>query len=380
MKVAISAKGRFHAFFLANELQKAGLLNQLITSYPVFKAVEYGIGKKYVYSLLLNELVERGTKKLPFKFLKADRANYLFHEYFDKRAGMVVKKDNDIFVGFSASSLNTIKKLKDGPIKIILENGSAHPLFQKKILTEEYGLHGLTPHINELLIEKQLQEFSLTDYISVPSRFSKNSFLEYGIAENKIIQVPYGVDTTKFYPLDKSDKKFRVIFCGNCSIQKGIPYLLKAFYELKLPNSELYIIGPVANELKPFAEKYKADNIVWAGAFKENKLVYEYAKGDVFCIPSVQEGMAMVQLQAMACGLPLICTTYSGGGDVITNGKEGFILPIRDIDAIKEKILLLYDHPDMRAEMGRQALNTIQNHFTWAHYGEKMIATYHKLV
>lgn len=381
MKVAISAKGRFHAFFLANELQKAGLLNQLITSYPVFKAVEYGIGKKYVYSLLLNELVERGTKKLPFKFLKADRANYLFHEYFDKRSAKKIKKNCDIFIGWSSSCLHSIKKLKlkNKAVRIIVENGSTHAVFQKEILEEEYALQGLIFKTDQNIIDKKLEEYALADYISMPSQFTKNSFLQHGIAAQKIICVPYGVDTAKFYPLPKPDNIFRIIFCGNVGLRKGIHYLLQAFYELKLPNAELYIIGPAAAELNPYVAKYKSDNIIWAGCFNENKLVHEYAKGSVFCLPSIEEGLALVIPQAMSCGLPVICTTNTGGADLISEGKEGFILPIRDIEKLKEKILFLYEHPAVRIEMGKQARNTILNNFTWAHYGEKMITQYRNI-
>ncbi len=373
MKIAISVKGRFHAFFLANELQKAGLLNQLITSYPVFKAEEYGIKKSVVCSLLMNELLERASRKLPFHFLKSDRMDYYFQEFFDKRAGQKVKKDNAIFIGWSSSCLHTMKKLKQQPIKIIVENGSTHAVFQQKILEEEYGLFGLTHRADPRIIEKKLEEYALADFISLPSQFTKNSFLQYGFSEDKIIHVPYGVDITTFYPLEKSDKKFRIIFCGNVGLRKGIHYLLKAFYELKLPHAELYIIGPAAAELDPFIAKYKADNIIWAGSFRENALVHEYSKGDVFCLPSIEEGLALVLPQAMACGLPIICTTNTGGNDIIHDGQEGFILPIRDVDALKEKILLLYENPELRKNMGKQAEKTVRERFTWAHYGKKMI-------
>lgn len=380
MKVTISVKGRFHAFFLAKELQKAGVLNQLITSYPVFKVQEYGVEKQFIQSLLFNELIERACHKLPFRFLKSSKANSFFHAFFDKRASRKIKNGADIFVGFSSSCLHTFNKLKNSSIKKIVENGSSHAIFQKKILEEEYGLFGLKYHHDPIMIEKKCGEYALADYISLPSQFTKNSFLEYGFPEKKIIQVPYGIDITKFYYLPKQDKKFRIIFCGNVGLRKGIQYLLKAFYELKLPNAELYIIGPVSPELCPFVLKYKADNIIWAGSFRENALVYEYAKGDVFCLPSIEEGLALVLPQAMACGLPVICTTHTGGDDIITNKKEGFILPIRNVDALKEKILLLYDNPELRKQMGMQALKTIHEKFTWAHYGEKMISAYHDIL
>src|SRR3990167_899079 len=286
MKVTISVKGRFHAFFLANELQRANVLDQLITSYPIFKAEEYGIQKKWITSLISNELMERACRKLPFPFLKTRAIHRFFDDLFDRRAAKKIHYQNTIFVGWSSSCLQSFKKLKKSPIKKIVENGSTHAVFQKSILEEEYGLFGLKHNSDPLVIEKKLEEYALADYISTPSLFTKNSFLQHGVSEKKIIHVPYGVNIEQFYPKPKPDKKFRVIFCGNVSLRKGIQYLLQAFYELKLPNSELYIIGPPADELKPFIERYRADNIVWAGSFRENKLVHEYAKGSVFCLPS----------------------------------------------------------------------------------------------
>ncbi len=382
MKISISVKGRFHAFFLANELQKAGLLNQLITPYPVFKTCEYGIDKTFVDSLLLNELVERGIRQLPFQFVKTDRANYLFNKLFDMRAGRKIKTNSDIFVGWSEGCLETMKKIRGRPIKLIVENGSTHAIFQKEIMEEEFELHGLSFQADKRMISKKLEEYSFADYISIPSQFTKNTFLKYPALKNKIICIPYGVDAEKFYPIKNAtnDKIFRIIICGNIGLRKGIQYLLKAFYELKLPNSELYVIGPVSAELKSIIEKYKASNIIWAGCFNENKLVHEYAKGSVFCLPSIEEGLALVIPQAMSCGLPIICTTNTGGGDIISEGEEGFIIPIRDADAIKQKILFLYENAETRIEMGKQARNTILNNFTWSHYGQKIIAAYRDIL
>ncbi len=97
-------------------------------------------------------------------------------------------------------------------------------------------------------------------------------------------------------------------------------------------------------------------------------------------MPSIQEGMAMVQLQAMACGLPLITTTNTGGDDLITrNGEEGFVIPIRDVEAIKEKILYLYENQDIAKEMGEKAKKKVENGFTWDDYGDKYIVNLNKV-
>lgn len=88
----------------------------------------------------------------------------------------------------------------------------------------------------------------------------------------------------------------------------------------------------------------------------------------------------MVQLQAMACGLPLICTTNTGGDDLIEDGKQGFVIPIRDVEALKENLLYLYRRPEACREMGRSAEARVRGHFTWDDYGRRTMENYRRIM
>lgn len=88
----------------------------------------------------------------------------------------------------------------------------------------------------------------------------------------------------------------------------------------------------------------------------------------------------MVQPQAMACGLPLLCTTNTGGADLIVGGREGFVIPIRDVNAIKEKLLYLYEHQEECHEMGQAAKRAVQRGFTWNDYGDRMVQMFARIV
>jgi glycosyltransferase involved in cell wall biosynthesis len=109
-------------------------------------------------------------------------------------------------------------------------------------------------------------------------------------------------------------------------------------------------------------------------------LAKSYVRGSVFVLPTVEDGFAMVLVQAMAAGLPVIATVNSGGPDLIEEGKQGFLVPIRDVDALKEKLLYLYEHPEERAEMGRAAAARVAQGFTWHDYGDGVIAAYERLL
>jgi starch synthase len=88
-------------------------------------------------------------------------------------------------------------------------------------------------------------------------------------------------------------------------------------------------------------------------------------------LPSIEEGLALVQAQAMACGVPVIATENTGAADLFTDGMEGFIVPIRDAGAIREKLLTLYENPTMREQMGEAALARVRKIGGWNDYGER---------
>lgn len=379
MRVAISVLGRFHAFNLAQQLQRHNALAQLLTSYPKFKAVEYGVPSEKVSSFVWLEAAKRLWWKAPLK--KRWNADYLFLSLHDRVAARSLRPGADLFVGWSGSSLKTLRRAKSLGMIGVIERGSSHMLYQQKILTEEFARLGMRfSRTHPKAIEQEIAEYHEAEAIAVPSSFSRRTFLAEGVPDEKLIMAPYGADLSIFRPLPKEDQKFRVIFCGALSIRKGLHYLLQAFSELRLPGAELWLVGSVTEEIRPFLERYRRTDIVVHGPKPRSQLPWFYSQGTIFCLPSIEEGMAMVLLQAKACGLPLICTTNSGGEDIVREGVDGFVIPIRDVDAIKEKILWAYDHRSPCSEMGRGARENALLGNAWDDYGDRIIAAYSRLV
>jgi len=379
MQVIISVGGRFHAFYLAQQLSKRGYLKKLITSYPKFIVKEYNLPLDKVDSIFIKEILERGWRKLPGFIKNLYNPQFLICDLFDKLAVRKIKKC-DIFVGWSSFSLHCLRKARELGAITVIERGSSHIVYQQEILREEYEKFGLKfKGADSRIVKKEIQEYEEADYISIPSLFAKRTFLEKGISDDKLIYIPYGVDLSEFRQISKKDNVFRVVYTGRMSLRKGVHYLLKAFFELKLPNSELLLIGALDDEMKPFFKKYQGC-YKWIGHQPQNELYKYYSQGSVFVMPSIEEGLAMVQAQAMACGLPLISTINTGGQDLIENGKEGFIIPIRDIEALKEKILFFYENPKKCKEMGQAAKRKVQQGFTWDDYGERVVKAYKEIL
>ncbi len=380
MRVAISVAGKYHAFELARQLWRRNCLEQLITGYPGFTAREYRVPADKVISLPLNQLIYRGWNKLPSPVRNLYDPILLGAELFDRQARRRLKP-SDIFVGWSGLCLRTLRQARAGGAVTLVERGSSHILFQQEIMREEYdrcGYSGPLPHPG--IIERELREYEESDYIVVPSLFVKRTFLEKGFSGKKLIHNPYGVDLERFRPSGRPpDGIFRIIFAGSIGLRKGVHYLLKAFSELKLPKSELLLIGNFHGEIRPFWDKYRG-SFTWVDSLPPEKLPEYFSSGSVFVLPSLEEGLALIQLQAMACGLPLICTPNTGGGDLIEDGQEGFIIPIRDVEALKERLLYLYRHPAECVAMGRGAEIRVRKNFSWDDYGDRTVANYQRII
>ena len=381
MNISIIVGGRFHAFNLAEQLNKNNNLKQLITTYPkYFVNKNYGIDKKKIQSILLKEIVQRSFLNKIYDF------NDILTEYFDIKAQKLIDfKNLDILVGWSSFSLKSFQFGKNIKCLKILERGSTHIDFQTNIMKEEYLIHNLPLNLpSKYIINKEKMEYQLADYIVVPSEFARQTFLTRGFSEKKIIKIPYGVNLKEFQNKISNKRKgfiFRIIYTGTLSLRKGVLYLLKAFHELNLENSQLLMIGNIDNEIKLKINEYKLNKkIIFKKPISQYKLSEQYSGSNVFITCSIEEGLSMVQLQAMSCGLPIICTPNSGGDEIIDNGNDGFILPIRDTEELKKKILYLYNNKSVCFEMGMRAQKKIKNSFSWESYGKNIISMYKKLL
>ena len=158
-------------------------------------------------------------------------------------------------------------------------------------------------------------------------------------------------------------------------------YLLEAFSELNLKNAELVLIGAIENSLKKKIIKYfDNNNIIYNPAINQSELATYYSNSDLFVTCSIEEGLAMVQMQAMASGLAIICTENSGGRELVDENYNGFIVDIRNVDVLKQKILYLYNNRDQLFEMGLNSENKAKNLFSWDKYGFEVIKKYKEIL
>lgn len=380
MNVTVSVFGRFHAFDLARELHRRGHLHALITSYPRFAVARWSVPDERVRSLWPVEVARRAARRCPSVVLETLGANGRLHGLYERLAATRISEQTDVFVGWSNTAEAGIRRARELGAVAIVERCSSHIQTQRDILRDEFGRHGVAPVLpSDRFVEKELREYDGADVVAVPSAFVENSFVERGFPRSRILRIPYGVNPERFHPVPRDDDVFRVVFAGQMAHRKGVHYLLEAWRELSLPESELLLLGPVRAEFEPWMREY-AGTYRHPGNLPQDQLSRWYSQGTVFVLPSVEEGMAYVQLQAMACGLPLICTPNTGGEDLIEEGEHGFVIPIRDVNALQERILWCYDHQEECRAMGRKARQRIVDEFTWRDYGRRVVDAYSKIL
>ncbi len=263
----------------------------------------------------------------------------------------------DVVHAFEGTALATFRAAKRAGKKTILDVASAHERFM--------GVEGrcLQPRI--------AQERLLADVLLAPSDYVVACLIEAGIPRHRILKVPYGVDpgTFKREAAPRTDDVFRAVFVGRIGRRKGVSYLLEAWRRLALPHAELLLIGEPDEEGHRLLERYQG-LYRFAGAHPKHEVHRFLRQSDVFVFPSLAEGSALVTYEALASELPVITTPNSGS--VTRDGIDGFLIPAQDVDAIGERLALLYADPELRRRMGAQGRELIEREYTWRHYRERV--------
>ncbi len=379
MKVTTSCSGRFWVFDQARELYRIGVLDKLINDYPRFKTREWGIPDDKVISLLGSGIRMRAVNRMAPVVNKSwrDRLSSSAHRAFTRKVADKIPDQSDVFIGLSSFALEALYQAKEKGQLTVVDHGSSHQRYERQLQREEdelWGFRGFTQEPPQWVIDREQEEFEVADRIMVLSSYARRTMVENGIDEKKIFVNRCGVNLDQFEPGEKKDDTFRVIQCGGLRPGKGVHYLIKAFRELGIRDSELWLIGGGYQDspLKTFFEENRSENIQFKGTYPQNRLKYLYQQGSVFVLNSLSDGFGMVVTQAMACALPVIVTENVGAADLVEDGKNGFVIPIRDVEALKERLTYLYENQDERRRMGQNAYQTILSGNTWQEYGERL--------
>lgn len=298
------------------------------------------------------------------------------------RAGLNALKSNpNILIGYDSCSLEAFLMVKKSGITCVLDQVVGSWSAGKKILDLERELNpdfaSTIPEFrDDVMIQQTLDEAVVADKILVASEYVRDTIINDGIPAEKIALCPYGVDVNRFSPapIERDNKTFKVLFVGQLTQRKGVKYLLEAFSKIDLPNVELILMGAIAGDgeaLKPYRDIFTyIRNVPYA------ELPRYYQSADIFVYPSLHEGSALAIYEALASGLPVVTTFNSGS--VVRDGIEGYVVPVQDPDAIKEKIESLYHNFPLRKKMGAAARLRAEM-FSWEAYKERVAGIFKEI-
>lgn len=388
LSFVVASNGKFHSLSLASALDQRGQLARLFTVYYsqqnrwvarlVRREDRESITLSRVRTNVRTELPLRIGSRLPV----VDRyADYLKATWLDAWvARNLVHETADVFIGWSNSSLASLEVAKARGMRTLVTRGSAHISYQKEILAIEYARRGLRLVPPYGIEERELAEYQAADYIRIPSTYVRQTFVERGVPESKLIHVPYAADLNYFRPQAReSSATFRVLLLNATTIQKGFYYAAELIAETKrraIKPIEFWFIGDVEPFVRPALDDLLArhDNVRSLGRVNHYQLARHISQCDVAVFPTIQEGFANTVPQTMACGVPVIATVNSGAGDVVNDGDEGFIVPIMDSDALVEKVAWCFEHAQQCREMGRAAAARSQRR-TWDDVVTELVET-----
>ena len=183
--------------------------------------------------------------------------------------------------------------------------------------------------------------------------------LQHGTVE----MAPNGVDLDTYAPpaQPRADGVFRILFVGRLVAQKGARFILEALPHLLAehgPDVEMVIVGSGSEEeaLRKLAHDLDIqDHVRFAGWVGRDEMPACYQQADVFVLPSFEEGMPNVVLEAMASGLPIVTTDIYGNRELVKDGVNGYLLPVGDSEAIRVALSRLMADTALRSRMGRAA-------------------------
>ncbi len=371
MRIVQTVFGVFHSFDLARELNRRGHLERIYSTWPWHRLKRENLSREQVDTfpwIHTPEFLLGRYGMLPDWL--ADQTGYAnalaFDEYVFRRV-----PDCDALIAISGSSLKTGKRVQERGGVFLCDRGSSHQRYQEQLISEEYRRWGVDRRVSDPRdTAREEAIYDCADRITVPSTFALESFVEMGVAREKLALIPYGVRLERFQQVAlPSSNVFEVVFVGSVSLRKGVPYLLEAFARLRHPAKRLRVVGAVASEMRALLAGLPTAHVEFLGPQPQANLPAILSSSHLFVLPSIEDGFGVVLGQAMACGCPVLASTNCGGPDIVLPGENGFLAAIRDVAAMAGAMQQLADDPALQHRMSSAALERVRKMGGWDAYG-----------
>jgi len=276
--------------------------------------------------------------------------------------------DEGFFFGYDTASLEVMQFLKDRGFRCVLDQIDPGRTEVELVKAEQMLWPGWEKSVLDVpdeFYERHYQEWALADRVVVNSEWSRQALLLQGVPAEKLVVVPlcYKKDVQPGDAWERSSGLFqsirnfkkdplRVLFLGQVMLRKGVQYLVEAARLMQSDPVRFDVVGPIQVSAKAVASA--PPNLVFHGRATRDRISDWYRKADVFVLPTLSDGFAITQIEAMAHGLPVIATPNCG--TVVSDGVDGFVVPPRDPEALAIALQRYLESAEVLAKQGRAAL------------------------
>lgn len=391
MKWICSQIGAREHYAVPRVLHRAGKLEKLYTDFwatAPWRALGKMTGKSSLTTRFHAELSGARVGGFNIQALKASRRQYAnpyegFLEIGEAFGRDVVDELNSpithhlspipyIFFSYDTGFLEPAQWIKaQGGKSIICQMDPSR--FEVDLVKEEEkkwpGWAKRSAEVPEAYFKRREAEWAAADLVMVNSEWSKQALIKQGVPESKLVVVPLAFEASSPRPaIDGtcrpassaaplglpsvvyrtapqrlgSQRKLHVLFLGQVILRKGIQYLIEAAMLLKDEAIHFDVVGSIG--ISDEAVSSAPSNMTFHGPVSRDRTKEFYRSSDLFVLPTLSDGFALTQLEAMAHGLPVITTPNCG--EVVTDGVDGLIVPASDSNALAEALQLLLQNPD----------------------------------
>ena len=415
MKVIVAHAGQQHSYKTAEAFSEKGCLLKYATTvyykpWSLTRLVSYflpGSQKTRCRNRVSNNLPNdkvlqigelRGLFILALR--RSEKLRKLFPNYIRNLtddfgvsvAKYAIKHKADVVIMYDTNSNTCFRYLKEHApeIKRVLDVTIANRLYLKTVYEKEmvkypeYKEHIYNEQkdvIDDLSHDRRVEELENAQFFLAGSNFVKKSLLYSGVKEEAIYVVNYGVDKDIFSYQEPqpSESPLKLLFVGQVNYRKGLHQLLKVVSQYKKEQISLNVVGGYSAENVLYNKYREKENINFLGFMTRDKISEAFSSADVFVLSSLAEGFALVTLEALSSGLPVICSTNSGCNDVIVDGQNGFVIDVSNEAQLSNRIDWFLNNMDRIPIMKKNARKTVEN-LGWSDYHQKVFSAVSSIV
>lgn len=337
-------------------------------------------------SVKVKTTLSRGKLRIPYKVLGGMRALAL-HDYIVSRRLPGLAGKIDVVHTWPNAALQTLKVAKKLGITTVLERPNTHTRFAYATVQKESERLGIVlPPNNEYafkpdVLRKEEEEYDLADYLLCPSDFTRQTFIDQGFSGEKLLRHQYGFDEKAYTPGEQpatnTKRGLTMLFAGDCAVRKGVHFALEAWLQSPASREGTFMIA--GTFLPAYAEKLSkmlAHPSVQVLGFR-NDVPELMRKSDLFVLPSIEEGSALVTSDARGSGCVLVVSEATGA--VCRHMENALVHRVGDVAALTEHITLLHENRELLNRLRAESLSTV-NEITWKAAGHRLLSVYREAI